>query len=152
MKLLIQRVSKANVSVNDEIVSSIEHGLLCFLGIAKEDASQDQEWLIKKLIGLRLFSDAHDKMNLSISDVEGELLLVSQFTLMANCKKGTRPSFGDAMAPLEANKHYLSFVERLRSQTCVSVKTGVFGADMKIDLLNDGPVTIMLDSKENEVF
>lgn len=148
MKILIQRVSQASVQVDQEVVGSIQQGFLCLVGIHQEDTLQDQEWMLKKLLGLRIFEDSHGKMNQSIMDVSGELLMVSQFTLMANCKKGTRPSFTQAMAPQAASDYFDSFLHQLRQACSLKIEQGIFGADMKVELLNDGPVTILLDSHE----
>ena len=148
MRALIQRVKHASVTIDGVVKSSIEKGLLVFLGFADGDTEDLIEPIAKKLSGLRIFEDENEKMNLSVSDVGGEILVVSQFTLYADCKKGKRPSFTNAMAPSLANEYYEKFVKILESITEKEVKTGEFGADMKVELLNDGPVTIMLDSKE----
>ena len=148
MRALIQRVKHASVTIDGVVKSSIEKGLLVFLGFADGDTEDLIEPIAKKLSGLRIFEDENEKMNLSVSDVGGEILVVSQFTLYADCKKGKRPSFTNAMAPSLANEYYEKFVKVLESITEKEVKTGEFGADMKVELLNDGPVTIMLDSKE----
>ena len=148
MRALIQRVKHASVTIDGVVKSSIEKGLLVFLGFADGDTEDLIEPIAKKLSGLRIFEDENEKMNLSVSDVGGEILVVSQFTLYADCKKGKRPSFTNAMAPSLANEYYEKFVKLLESITEKEVKTGEFGADMKVELLNDGPVTIMLDSKE----
>ena len=146
MKLVIQRVSHASVKVNSQIVGEINKGYMCLVGIGQDDEEKDLEWILSKLLKIRLFPDAADRVNLSIEDVKGELLLVSQFTLMASCKKGTRPSFGPAMEPFRAEEFYNKTISRLRNLTHLKVATGVFGADMKVSLENDGPVTIILDS------
>ena len=148
MRALIQRVKHASVTIDGVVKSSIEKGLLVFVGFAEGDTEGLIEPIAKKLSGLRIFEDENEKMNLSVSDVDGEILVVSQFTLYADCKKGKRPSFTNAMAPVTANEYYEKFVKVLESITEKEVKTGEFGADMKVELLNDGPVTIMLDSKE----
>ena len=148
MRALIQRVKHASVTIDGVVKSSIEKGLLVFVGFAEGDTQDLIEPIAKKLSGLRIFEDENEKMNLSVSDVDGEILVVSQFTLYADCKKGKRPSFTNAMAPSLANEYYEKFVKLLESITEKEVKTGEFGADMKVELLNDGPVTIMLDSKE----
>ena len=148
MRALIQRVKHASVTIDGVVKSSIEKGLLVFVGFAEGDTEGLIEPIAKKLSGLRIFEDENEKMNLSFSDVDGEILVVSQFTLYADCKKGKRPSFTNAMAPSLANEYYEKFVKLLESITEKEVKTGEFGADMKVELLNDGPVTIMLDSKE----
>ena len=148
MRALIQRVKHASVTIDGVVKSSIEKGLLVFVGFAEGDTEGLIEPIAKKLSGLRIFEDENEKMNLSVSDVDGEILVVSQFTLYADCKKGKRPSFTNAMAPSLANEYYEKFVKLLENITEKEVKTGEFGADMKVELLNDGPVTIMLDSKE----
>lgn len=148
MRALIQRVKHASVTIDGVVKSSIEKGLLVFVGFAEGDTQDLIEPIAKKLSGLRIFEDENEKMNLSVSDVDGEILVVSQFTLYADCKKGKRPSFTNAMAPSLANEYYEKFVNLLADMTGKEIKTGEFGADMKVELLNDGPVTIMLDSKE----
>ena len=148
MRALIQRVKHASVTIDGVVKSSIEKGLLVFVGFAEGDTEGLIEPIAKKLSGLRIFEDENEKMNLSVSDVDGEILVVSQFTLYADCKKGKRPSFTNAMAPSLANEYYEKFVKLLESITEKEVKTGEFGADMKVELLNDGPVTIVLDSDE----
>lgn len=147
MKFIIQRVSHASVEVDQRCVGKIEKGFLVFIGIGKGDTKETADQLIKKLVHLRIFSDENDKINLSLKDVEGSLLLVSQFTLYANCKKGNRPSFVEAAAPKEAESLYQYIIEECKKQV-ENVQTGQFGADMKVDLLNDGPFTIILDSEE----
>ena len=148
MRALIQRVKHASVTIDGVVKSSIEKGLLVFLGFADGDTEDLIEPIAKKLSGLRIFEDENEKMNLSVSDVGGEILVVSQFTLYADCKKGKRPSFTNAMAPSLANEYYEKFVKVLESITEKEVKTGEFGADMKVELLNDGPVTMILDSSK----
>ncbi len=145
MKLVIQRVKNASVTIDNELFSSIEQGYLILFGVEKGDTKQQADWLANKVSVLRCFSDENGKMNLSIKDVNGEILVVSQFTLCGDIKKGTRPSFDKAMAPNEANKMYEYFIQKVKEQG-IPVKTGVFGADMKIDLLNDGPVTFVIDA------
>jgi D-aminoacyl-tRNA deacylase len=147
MKLVVQRVHHASVHVEGHVISEIQKGLLCFVGIGSEDVAADRLWLIKKVLALRVFEDLGGKMNLSVEDVSGQLLLVSQFTLMADNKKGARPSFTKAMKPHLAEKFYNSFLNELESCTHLEVLSGQFGADMKVSLLNDGPITIILDSK-----
>ena len=148
MRTIIQRVSFAKVEVDGAVVGEINQGLLVLLGICSEDTTTDATWLIKKIIQLRIFKDGEDKMNLSVQDVGGQLLVVSQFTLYADCKKGNRPSFIRSAPPSFAIPMYEAFVEELKQLLPNKVATGVFGADMKISLLNDGPVTIFLDSKQ----
>ena len=148
MRALIQRVKHASVTIDGKLNSSIEKGLLVFVGFAEGDSEDLIEPIAKKLSGLRIFEDENEKMNLSVSDADGDILVVSQFTLYADCKKGKRPSFTNAMAPDLANEYYEKFVNLLADMTGKEIKTGEFGADMKVELLNDGPVTIMLDSAE----
>lgn len=148
MKALIQRVKRASVTIDGEIKSSIQSGLLVFVGFGEGDTKEIIEPVANKLSGLRIFEDEDGKMNLSVSDIGGEVLVVSQFTLYANCKKGRRPSFTNAAAPNMADEYYQIFVKTLEDILQKPVKTGEFGADMKVELLNDGPVTIMLDSAE----
>ncbi len=144
MKLVIQRVNYAEVKVEEESVGSIQKGLLVFLGVGREDTKEIADKYLKKLLGLRIFEDNAGKTNLSLSDVNGELLIVSQFTLYANCKKGNRPSFIEAGAPDQANEIYEYMIQEATKQIPV-VQHGIFGADMKISLENDGPFTIILD-------
>jgi D-tyrosyl-tRNA(Tyr) deacylase len=145
MKLVVQRVSSASVSVNDQLVGSIGHGLLVLLGITHHDTREKADALIKKLVGLRIFNDEHGKMNRSIQDVQGSLLVVSQFTLYANAKKGNRPSYIDAAPPEIAIPLYDYFIENLRMASELPVETGVFGAMMDVSLVNAGPVTLILE-------
>lgn len=147
MRSVIQRVNRASVEVDGKIIGSIEKGILVLLGVCDEDTEQDMVWLADKIMGLRIFSDENDKMNLSLMDVSGELLVVSQFTLFGDCRKGRRPSFALAGKPDFANEMYLKFVEYCKGQV-PNVQTGEFGADMKVLLENDGPVTLIIDSKE----
>jgi D-tyrosyl-tRNA(Tyr) deacylase len=148
MKIVIQRVSEASVKIVGEIKSAIQTGFLVLLGIETEDTHDDADYLIQKLINLRVFSDADGKMNLSLSDVNGEVLIVSQFTLHAATKKGTRPSYIKAARPEQAIPLYDYFLSKTKSQFSGKVLSGEFGADMKVSLVNDGPVTIIIDSKE----
>jgi D-tyrosyl-tRNA(Tyr) deacylase len=147
MRVVIQRVGKASVRVDGEIVASISKGLLVFLGIAHDDQIEDVSWLAKKTLGLRIFSDTNDVMNLSLLDVDGDMLVVSQFTLHALTKKGNRPSYIEAAKPETALPLYRSFVEQCKEALGRPVATGVFGAMMDVELHNDGPVTILIDSK-----
>mgnify|MGYP001120317071 FL=1 len=147
MKAVIQRVLSASVSVDGKEVSSINLGLLILLGVAQDDASTDLEYLVKKTVGLRIFKDEHANMNLSIDDVSGEALVVSQFTLCADINKGRRPSFINAAPPEMADNMYQQYCKKLRKEN-ISVQTGQFGAMMEVGLVNDGPVTIVLDSRE----
>jgi len=145
MRALIQRVKSARVTVADELVSQISQGLLVFIGMMKNDTEADLEWMVKKIIHLRIFPDSQGRMKHGIQDISGEILLVSQFTLCADLKKGSRPSFSDAMAPTEAKEHCATAARALA--THVPVQQGRFGAMMDVALVNDGPVTIWLDSK-----
>jgi len=146
MRLVVQRVTEANVKVDGRIVGEIKKGFLVLLGIKTTDTKQDVDYLVRKLINLRVFSDENDKMNLALKDIGGELLIISQFTLYGDCKKsGNRPSFTDSAKPDIAIPLYEYFVEECKKQIPV-VQTGIFGADMKVNLLNDGPVTIIIDS------
>ena len=144
MKLVVQRVESCSVTIENEIYSQIDRGFLVLVGIANTDTKELADKYVKKLIGLRIFDDENGKTNLSLKDVGGELLLVSQFTLYANCKKGNRPSFIDAGAPALANELYEYVIEKCREEIPV-VKTGVFGADMTLNIVNQGPFTILLD-------
>lgn len=146
MRALLQRVSEAAVRVNGEVTGRIDQGLLVFLGVGKGDTETDLETLVDKISGLRIFEDAEGKMNRSLLDTSRALLSVSQFTLFADSKKGRRPSFVDAMDPIEAKRLYLAFGERCRARG-LTVAEGVFAADMKVSLVNDGPVTIWLDTR-----
>lgn len=146
MRVVVQRVKHASVTINGTINGKINNGFLVLLGIQSTDGEQDVDYLVKKVTNLRIFSDENDKMNLSLKDVNGELLIVSQFTLYANCKEGNRPSFVEAAKPDIAIPLYEYFVSECKKIIPV-VETGIFGADMKVDLLNDGPVTIIMDSK-----
>lgn len=144
MRLLVQRVKNASVEIDNKKVSEIQNGFLVLCGITHSDTEKEVEYLAKKLCNLRVFSDENDKMNLSIKDIKGELLIVSQFTLYADCNSGNRPSFVDAAKPEIANKLYEYLIQKC-SENDINVKTGVFGADMKVSLTNDGPVTILLE-------
>ena len=150
MRAVIQRVKKASVEVNGAIVGEIGHGLLVLLGITHEDASSDTDWLLKKLLQLRIFSDADEKMNLSVTDVNGGILVVSQFTLYADAKKGNRPSYIRSAPPAISIPLYDNFVADLQARFPGKVATGEFGAMMDVELLNDGPVTIILDSRQQD--
>ena len=147
MKFVIQRVEQASVKVEEEIIGKINKGFLVLIGISNEDTKEVADKMIKKLIGMRIFSDEEGKINLDLAKVNGELLLVSQFTLYADCKKGNRPSFVNAGAPDMANELYEYIVSECRKQIS-RVETGSFGAHMKVELLNDGPFTILLDSRD----
>lgn len=150
MKILIQRVSHASIEVDDTLHAQIKSGLLIFLGIEKDDDSSDVDYLVGKSAALRIFNDLDGKMNLSVQDVGGEALIISQFTLHASTKKGNRPSYVKAARPEHAIPLYEYFIQKMNLELPEKVKSGVFGADMKIQLLNDGPVTIMIDSKNKE--
>lgn len=143
MKLVIQRVKESSVTIDNKLYSKIGKGILVLLGVEKGDTIEQAKWLSEKLLKLRIFEDEDNKMNLSIQDIKGEILVVSQFTLAGNCKKGTRPSFDNAELPNKANKLYEEFCELLSES--VPVKTGVFGAMMDVALINDGPVTFILE-------
>ncbi len=147
MKFVIQRVNEASCKVDGNIIGEIQKGFCVFIGISNEDTQEIADKMIKKLVGLRIFEDENGKTNLALNDVEGSLLLISQFTLYADCKKGFRPSFINAGAPDMANQLYEYIIEKCK-ENISNVQTGSFGADMKISLINDGPFTIVLDSKE----
>ena len=147
MKFVIQRVNNASVTINEKIVGKINKGFLVLIGVSNDDTKEIADKMIKKLIGMRIFDDENGKTNLALADVDGELLLVSQFTLYANCKKGNRPSFINAGAPDMANEMYEYIIEKCREMVKV-VESGEFGADMKVKLENDGPFTIVLDSEQ----
>lgn len=146
MVVVIQRVNKANVKVNGKSISEIKRGILIFLGIEKEDNERDADYIINKISNLRIFEDSSGKMNLSIKDVAGEIMVVSEFTLAGDCKKGNRPSFDKAMPPKEAENLYKYFIEKLKS-TGISVKEGVFRSFMHVSLINEGPVTFILNTR-----
>lgn len=147
MKAVIQRVTSASVSVDGKITSSMKNGLLILLGVADDDEQEDILWLTKKIANLRIFNDENEVMNKSIIDKQGEAIVVSQFTLLASTKKGNRPSYIKAAKPEIAIPIYEKFVEEFEKEIYKKVGTGIFGADMKIELLNDGPVTIIIDTK-----
>lgn len=146
MKFVIQRVKQASVKVEGSVIGEIEKGYLVLIGVSDKDTEAVADKMIKKMIGLRIFEDAEEKTNLSLADVGGSLLLVSQFTLYANCKKGNRPSFIEAGAPDKANQLYEYIIEESKKSVSV-VQTGRFGAEMEVSLINDGPFTILLDSE-----
>jgi D-tyrosyl-tRNA(Tyr) deacylase len=148
MKVLIQRVSEARVDIGERCTGKIGNGLLVLLGIHRDDTEKDIDYLARKVINLRVFEDPEGKMNLSVADIEGELLVVSQFTLAAKTRRGNRPSFDDAAAPEEAENMYNIFINRLR-ESGLTVRTGEFGEYMRVSLVNDGPVTIMIDSRKD---
>ncbi len=146
MKLVIQRVSNASVTVENSVVAKIGRGFLVLLGIGLEDTEKEADYLVQKLIKLRVFEDENGKMNLSLKDVRGELLIVSQFTLYADCTGGNRPSFSNAARPEKANELYEYFLSKCQEEN-IRVEHGIFRADMKVELLNDGPVTIILEKE-----
>lgn len=151
MRAIIQRVTEAQLSINNDIHATIPQGLVVLLGIANNDQQEDEDWLLKKISQLRIFSDEEGKMNKSILDIQGALLIVSQFTLFADLKKGNRPGFKRSAPPTEAEAQYLHFVSRAKELLGdEKIKTGIFGADMQIQLVNDGPVTIVLDSQQKD--
>lgn len=150
MKTVIQRVAEASVAVDNKTVAEIQKGLLVLVGIEDADNQEDIDWLAGKIANIRIFNDENGVMNLSIKDVNGDVIVVSQFTLHAATKKGNRPSYIKASKPEIAIPLYEKFVQQLEKQLGKKVQTGIFGADMKVSLLNDGPVTIMIDSKNKE--
>ena len=150
MKVVIQRVSQASVTIDEKIVAAIQKGLLVLVGIEDVDSQEDIDWLAAKVANIRIFGDENQVMNLSVKDIGGDVIVVSQFTLHANTKKGNRPSHSKASKPEVAIPLYENFVNTLELELGKKVQTGVFGADMKVLLLNDGPVTIIMDSKNKE--
>jgi D-tyrosyl-tRNA(Tyr) deacylase len=148
MRAVVQRVKSAQVNIEESMAGRINKGLLVFLGVGNDDTPTDVMYMVEKICGLRIFQDANDKMNLSMMDILGELLIVSQFTLFGDCKKGKRPGFSDAARPEIAIPLYELFVEQCRTFSGMNVQTGVFQADMEVCLVNDGPVTILIDSKK----
>ena len=150
MKVVIQRAANANVIIDNIVHAEIDQGLVVLLGIENEDTMEDVMWLVAKIVSLRIFSDTDDKMNMSVIDIKGCILVISQFTLYASTKKGNRPSFIRAARPEKAIPLYESFIDTMKIQSNLNVKSGIFGADMKVSLVNDGPVTIIIDSKNKE--
>ncbi|MEN2490117.1 D-aminoacyl-tRNA deacylase [Flavobacterium sp. B11] len=150
MKVVIQRVSQASVTVDSKIVADIQKGLLILVGIEEADTQEDIDWLAGKIIKMRIFGDENDVMNCSVQDVDGDIIVVSQFTLHASTKKGNRPSYIKAAKPDFAIPMYENFVQVVEKEFDKKIQTGIFGADMKVSLLNDGPVTIVIDSKNRE--
>ncbi|MBK1878906.1 D-aminoacyl-tRNA deacylase [Pelagicoccus mobilis] len=150
MKAVIQRVTQASVTIDGQVHSSIGPGSLVLLGIHKDDTPEDITWIARKIANLRIFEDAEERMNQSLADIDGELLVISQFTLIASNKKGNRPSFNDAAPPAKGKADYEAVCQELERLTGKPVKTGVFAADMKVDLRNDGPVTILFDTRNKE--
>lgn len=144
MKVVIQRVKSSSVSVADEIVGEINQGLLILLGITHDDTKDQCDWLVNKIINMRIFSDSEDKLNLSVKDIAGSILLISQFTLYAEAEKGNRPSFTSAARPEIAKPLYEYFIDKLKAND-IPVESGIFGADMQVELINDGPITIILE-------
>ncbi|WP_353892612.1 D-aminoacyl-tRNA deacylase [Proteinivorax hydrogeniformans] len=147
MRAVIQRVTDAKVNVNNQVIGKIGHGMMVLLGVEDKDDQKDCEYIVDKLVNLRIFEDDNQKMNLSIKDIKGEILLVPQFTLCGDCRRGRRPSFSDSAPPNEANALYLMVKEELKNQG-LTVETGQFGADMDVSLTNQGPVTLLLDSSK----
>ena len=150
MKIVIQRVSEASVTIDSKIVAQINQGLLVLVGIEEADTIEDTNWLVSKIVNLRIFPDENEVMNLSVKDIDGEIIVVSQFTLHAATKKGNRPSYIKAAKPDIAIPMYEKFVQQLETELGKKIQTGQFGADMKVALINDGPVTIIIDSKNRE--
>ncbi len=150
MRVVIQKVKKASVKVEGEIISSVEKGLLILLGIEDADTEEDIEWLVKKIVQLRIFNDENNVMNLSVQNVAGDILVVSQFTLFANTKKGNRPSYIRSSKPEFAIPMYENFIRKMEEALDKKVGAGIFGAMMEVALINDGPVTIIMDSKQKE--
>ena len=150
MRVVIQRVTKASVTINGSVNGAIQKGLLVFVGIEEEDNMEDISWLSNKIINLRIFDDDQGVMNLSLKEIGGDILLISQFTLHATTKKGNRPGYSKAARPELAIPLYQAFIKQLQNDLEKEIATGEFGADMKVDLLNDGPVTIVIDTKNKE--
>ena len=147
MKAVVQRVKNSHVAVEEKIVSRIGHGLMVLLGVSEDDTEKDADFLVEKIINLRIFEDDQGKLNISLMDVKGELLVVSQFTLLGDCRKGRRPSYIKAAAPGKANSLYEYFIRRAK-ESGVETKSGVFQAMMEVSLINQGPVTLIIDTKE----
>lgn len=150
MKVVLQRVSSASVTVDNKVIASIDKGLLVLVGIEDADNQEDSDWLVGKIAKIRIFEDENQVMNHSVQDIQGDVIVVSQFTLHATTKKGNRPSYIKAARPEVAIPLYESFIEKLELELGKKIQTGIFGADMKVSLLNDGPVTIIIDSKNRE--
>ncbi len=150
MKIVVQRVKSSSVTINNEVYSKINSGLMLLFGVEKNDTEDFLDFMVHKILNLRIFNDENGKMNLSIKDIQGEILVVSQFTLAGDCKKGLRPSFDNAMQPDIANEYYEKFVSKLKESN-LKIETGVFGADMKVELINDGPVTFILEKKNDSI-
>lgn len=147
MRVVLQRCLNASVTIDNNESRSINNGLVIFLGVSNNDTDEDIDYLVKKITNLRIFEDNNNKMNYSIQDIKGSLLIISQFTLYADTKKGNRPSFTNSMSYDDAKEYYYRFIEKIK-ETNIDYKTGEFGSDMKVNLINDGPVTIIIDSKE----
>ncbi|MGB3366134.1 MAG: D-aminoacyl-tRNA deacylase [Acidaminobacteraceae bacterium] len=147
MRAVVQRVSRSSVSVDDEIIASVEKGIMVLLGVESGDTEKDVDYMVEKIINLRIFEDDDEVMNYSLLDIKGEMLAISQFTLLGDCRKGRRPSYKNAEKPDQANTLYESFVEKSRLKD-VRVKTGKFQAEMIVDIVNDGPVTLLIDSNK----
>jgi len=150
MRAVIQRVTNASCKVDDQLTGEIGKGFLVLLGIENEDTNEDLEWLAQKIVNMRIFGDENDQMNKSLADIDGNILLISQFTLYASTKKGNRPGFTRAARPEKAIPMYEEMIQKLTSLVNKKIQCGIFGADMKISLLNDGPVTIVIDTKNKE--
>ncbi|MBV9962625.1 MAG: D-tyrosyl-tRNA(Tyr) deacylase [Parafilimonas sp.] len=150
MRAVIQRVSEASVTVDEKMIGEIKNGLMVLLGIEDADTIEDIEWLSSKIVNLRIFNDDIGVMNISVKDIDGEILLISQFTLYASTKKGNRPSYIKASKPNTAIPMYEQMIAQLEKDTGKKIQTGIFGSDMKVRLLNDGPVTILMDTKNKE--
>lgn len=150
MRVVLQRVSSASVTIENKTVATIQKGLLVLVGIEDADNQEDVDWLVNKIINIRIFGDENDVMNLSVADIDGDIIVVSQFTLHAATKKGNRPSYIKASKPDIAIPLYENFVQKMKFALGKRIQTGVFGADMQVALVNDGPVTIMIDSKNRE--
>lgn len=147
MKAVIQRVSKANITINDDINRKIDRGIVVLLGVMQGDTVAQADFLAKKIAELRIFCDENDKQNLSLQDIDGDILIVSNFTLSADCKKGRRPSYDKAESPKLAKSLYEYFIEQVKKQNIKNIQTGEFGADMQVALVNDGPITIVIDTE-----
>ena len=150
MRVVVQKVKNASVKVNNQLVGEIKNGLVVLAGYESSDSQEDISWMVQKIIKMRIFDDSENKLNFSVLDVNGEILLISQFTLHASVKKGNRPSFIAAAKPEQAISLYEQFITAIQDYIPTKVQTGIFGADMKVNLLNDGPVTITMDSKNRE--
>jgi len=148
MRAVVQRVKRAEVRVEGSIIGKIEKGILVLLGVGEDDENKDMEYMADKIMNLRIFEDDNDKMNLSVLDVGGNVLVVSQFTLYGDCRKGNRPSYSTAARPEKAKAYYDKFIEYISNKYGIKVESGVFQASMEVDFINDGPVTLMLDSKK----